>query len=510
MTSEDAIITWIASLPPPAVARQPATSPTTAATSHHDRPRKRKRTSRSPHSHRLPSPPKSTCPEKRSPLYAASPIGMDDCASASSDEHDVRVDVTPRDPKRLRTNPLNLTYEPPSDVNPDLDPTPRNNRHKPTPAPRTSRSHASSLASHTSDLSLGSGQDTPSKKRRRQSSPRKQTVLLTMENAVEHVNLNGDAKLPDALDKLVLRIEDLGKGNRIISHAEKETLYQQQKISRRFRWVKGDSFDSPPPEDEAKETRDELGPTPALETVNRIWSDAEDCQNFQHFEIQWNCAVHFKILEVALAHFRRLGFCICTGVQIHSDYTRGSKASHHNKKVDFCVFVNEQCPELTRAALTSPFQSVNQTEYPALLQRPIALSIETKVTGQDWTEAVNQISVWLLAQWDALDDLVSRSQAQDGDASSNVDAGDADAPKPSAAAAAGLVFLPGLVVLGHDWYFVAMTRSPDGKSRLYNRVLIGSTQSTEGVYQVIAVLQLLGRNIENHYWPWFERTILNK
>lgn len=174
------------------------------------------------------------------------------------------------------------------------------------------------------------------------------------------------------------------------------------------------------------------------------------------------------------------------------------------------MFVNEQCPELTRAALTSPFQSVNQTEYPALLQRPIALSIETKVTGQNWTEAVNQISVWLLAQWDALDDLVSRSQAQDGDASSNVDAGDADAPKPSAAATAGLVFLPGLVVLGHDWYFVAMTRSPDGKSRLYNRVLIGSTQSTEGVYQVIAVLQLLGRNIENHYWPWFERTILNK
>ncbi|KAI3527033.1 hypothetical protein CABS02_15458 [Colletotrichum abscissum] len=53
-----------------------------------------------------------------------------------------------------------------------------------------------------------------------------------------------------------------------------------------------------------------------------------------------------------------------------------------------------------------------------------------------------------------------------------------------------------------------MTRSAAGKSRLYSRVLCGSTQKTEGVYQVVAVLQLLGRYIENVYWPWFQQTIL--
>ncbi|KAK6221467.1 hypothetical protein QIS74_04760 [Colletotrichum tabaci] len=415
---------------------------------------------------------------------------MDHRDTASRDGHDDDVfDVTPRDPKRSRPNTRNPDSDHQFNVNPDLDPTPKTKR--PEPPPPTSRASSiasSSLASYASDLSLGSGLGTPTKKRRRQSSPRKQAVLMAMEKAVEYVSFDGDADLPGALDDLVSRIEDLARGNGIISHTEKRGA------SRRFRWIKETSFAPPPSSGQAQSTRDELGPTPALEMVNKIWTDADDCQSFQHFEIQWNCAVHFKMLEVALGHFRRLGFCICTGVQIHSNYTRGAKVSHHNKKVDFCIFVNEHSPELTRAALTSPFQSVNQTEYPALLERPIALSIETKVTGQDWAEAVNQISVWLLAQWDALDDLVLRTRRfrGGGAASPHVDSENIKEPRPSAAAASGLVFLPGIVVQGHDWYFVAMTRSAAGKTRLYSRVLCGSTQKTEGVYQVIAVLQLLG------------------
>ncbi|KAK2052991.1 hypothetical protein LY76DRAFT_525582 [Colletotrichum caudatum] len=426
------------------------------------------------------------------------------------DDDDDLLHTTPRDPKRFR--PVADPYPHPdadADADADLDPTPKTNRAEPPPASHASSRASSSLASYASDLSLGSGLGTPTKKRRRQSSPRKQVVLMAMEKAVESATFDGDAELPASLDHLVSRIEDLARGNGIISHTEKEALYQQRATLRRFRWVKESSFALPPSSGQAQSSRNELGPTPTLDTVNKIWNDADDCQGFQHFEIQWNCAVHFKILEAALAHCRNLGFCICTGVQIHPDYTRGAKASHHNKKVDFCVFVNERSPELTRAALTSPFQSVNQTEYPALLERPIALSIETKVTGQDWAEAVNQISVWLLAQWDALDDLVSRTRSRAGaTASPDADLGNLGDPKASAAAAARLVFLPGIVVQGHDWYFVAMTRSATGKSRLYSRILFGSTQKTEGVYQVVAVLQLLARYIEKEYWPWFQQTIL--
>ncbi|KAI3532068.1 hypothetical protein CABS02_13978, partial [Colletotrichum abscissum] len=294
---------------------------------------------------------------------------MDSRDITSRDGHDDAENVTPRDPQQFRPG----TYNPGSDsqyVNPDLDSTPTSYHPERTPISQANSVASSSLASYASDLSLGSGPGTPTKKRRRQSSPRKQTVLMAMEKAVESVSFDSDAELPPAVDNIVARIEELARGEGIISHTEKETLNQQRGASRRFRWIKETSF-ARPPSGQAESTRDELGPTPTLETVNKIWTDADDCQSFQHFEMQWNCAVHFKILEVALAHFQHLGFCNCTGVQIHPNYTRGAKASHHNKRVDFCVFVNEHSPELTRAALTSPFQSVNHTEYPALLERPI-------------------------------------------------------------------------------------------------------------------------------------------
>ncbi|KAK2036375.1 hypothetical protein LZ31DRAFT_561188 [Colletotrichum somersetense] len=504
MTPQHAIINWIASLSSPDASLVAPTLPEVATvTSFNHGTSKRKRTLTSTYPHQMPSPATTSCSKEKPPPSTTSAIEM-----ANRDGDDV-AGATPRDLKRFRLSTQNPDSGAQSNAGPDLDPTPKGNRAEPPPTSRASSFASSSLASYTSDLSLGSGQGTPSKKRRRQCSPRKQVVLMAMEKAVEPVSFDGEAELPAALDDLVSRIEDLARGNGIISHTEKETLYQQRGKSRRFKWIKESSFAPPPSYDQAESSRDELGPTPTLETVNKIWNDADDCQSFQHFEIQWNCAVHFKMLEMALAHSRHLGFCICTGVQIHPDYTRGAKASHHNKKVDFCVFVNERSPELTRAALTSPFQSVNQTEYPALLERPIALSIETKVTGQDWAEAVNQISVWLLAQWDALDDLVLRTQSRAGAAPPDVDSGNVNDPKPSAAAAAGLVFLPGIVVQGHDWYFVAMTRSATGKSRLFSRILCGSTQKTEGVYQVVAVLQLLGKYIENEYWLWFKQTILN-
>ncbi|KDN70361.1 hypothetical protein CSUB01_11008 [Colletotrichum sublineola] len=50
-------------------------------------------------------------------------------------------------------------------------------------------------------------------------------------------------------------------------------------------------------------------------------------------------------------------------------------------------------------------------------------------------------------------------------------------PRPSAAAAAGLSFLPGIIVQGHEWYFIAVTRAAaDGHTQRWEKVLIGSMQ----------------------------------
>ncbi|KDN64198.1 hypothetical protein CSUB01_12688, partial [Colletotrichum sublineola] len=75
-------------------------------------------------------------------------------------------------------------------------------------------------------------------------------------------------------------------------------------------------------------------------------------------------------------------------------------------------------------------------------------------------------------------------------------------------AEAGLAFLPGLVVLGHDWYFIAITRDKDGLTRQWSKVLIGTTETTAGIYSLIAVLQTLARWVEDDFHPWYRKSIL--
>ncbi|KAK2023726.1 hypothetical protein LX32DRAFT_600204 [Colletotrichum zoysiae] len=430
-------------------------------------------------------------------------------------EHD--ADQTPRGPHASNLLPFPVSDD--SSI-PPAPPSRRPHRRYGTGSSVVTSSSVTS-ASAQSDTAL-SYQSSPSKtrKRRRQSSPRKQQRLMVMEMAVETATFGGPDDPPEALDVLVSRIEDFSRGDAILSPTLKEPMNAEQRANRRqFKWVTDRSFapilsKSASP---SRPDREELGPSPSISKAKSLWSAADDCYKFQHFESQWNHVVHSRILRAAFKHSSLIDFCSITGAAIHKDYTRTETPSHFNRKVDFCDFVNVETPELRATALGSPFHSVNHTEYPALLHRPIAMSIETKVPGDDWADAVNQLSAWLVAQWDVLDDLVLR--AGDGDApllpakpSSSAGLGTDNndrRPRPSAAAAAGLSFLPGIIVQGHEWYFIAVTRAAaDGHTQRWEKVLIGSTQWMEGVYKIVAVLQLLGHWVEHEFWPWFQLAVL--
>ncbi|EFQ36611.1 uncharacterized protein GLRG_11756 [Colletotrichum graminicola M1.001] len=447
---------------------------------------------------------------------------MDDVNYSGQEDARAHRDGTPPspNPKRPRVN----------DAEVDADTTPRGPRTLPGRTRITQyatgalNSDAGSISasspSANSDTALlyrsSSAKGSSSKKRPRQSSPRKQTMLMVMEDAVEIMSFGGLADPPEKLDDLATRIDELAKGKGILSKSVQGSIREAQEQNRRwFRWVEDVSFAEASATITGastlsmvsfiKRTRDELGPTPSLHDARLIWSNAEDCYRFQHFESQWNCAVHYQILEAAFQASPQLGFCGVTGVQIHPDYTRSGRVSHHNKKVDFCIFLKQDSPELKAAALQSSIKSLNQTDYPALLTRPIFFSIETKTPGDKWAEAVNQITAWLVAQWDVLDDQVFRAQGADVVAA---DTSGAAGRKPSAAAASGLVFLPGIIVQGHEWYFVAVTRAADGRTQRWEKTLIGTTERIDGVYKITAVLQLLGCWAQNEYWPWFQRAVL--
>ncbi|KAK1995653.1 hypothetical protein LX36DRAFT_672297 [Colletotrichum falcatum] len=181
--------------------------------------------------------------------------------------------------------------------------------------------------------------------------------------AVETATSGAPGDPSEALDVLVIRIEDSSRGDTILSPTLK------------FRWVTDRSF-APILSKSASPSRPdhkELGPSPSISKVKPLWSAADDCYKFQHFESQWNHVVHSRILRAAFRHSSLIDFCSITGASIHKTYTRTETPSHFNRKVDFCVFVNVETPELRATALGSPFHSVNHTEYPALLHRPIPL-----------------------------------------------------------------------------------------------------------------------------------------
>ncbi|KAH9225232.1 hypothetical protein K456DRAFT_1755518 [Colletotrichum gloeosporioides 23] len=374
-----------------------------------------------------------------------------------------------------------------------------------------SRSVTTTSSINSSAHSLGTSAST-GKKRPRQPSPRKQKAVMSLEDAIESVSFGSGMDRPILLDELESRIETLAEGSGIVSPTHKvgSIPLSQAQRSRQFSWVKNKSFARIPPRHAAQEStplssRDQLGPTPTVEWVKEIWRQADDAEKMGHLEGHWNCAVHYPLLYATLRHFQQMGVCSCTTAQIHADYARFDKIAHHTKRVDFCVYVKDDSPELIATTLASPFQSINHTLTAGLLQRPIALSVETKLTGHDWTQAQNQMAAWLLAHWDMLDDLVTRVRGgvvvpRTGD--------DARRPRPSPAAAAGLTLLPGIIVQGHEWYFVAATRAANGKTNLWHKIPVGSTQTIEGIYKVFAVLQLLGNWIQETYWPWFQRVIL--
>ncbi|KAK1659807.1 hypothetical protein BDP55DRAFT_678488 [Colletotrichum godetiae] len=236
--------------------------------------------------------------------------------------------------------------------------------------------------------------------------------------------------------------------------------------------------------------RSTLGPTPSVSAVLDIMERGISCRNEQMDEAGWNSIVHSRILELAFSGLwsktdNLVAFAPCTSAKIIPEY-----ADPISRKVDFCACIRPDA--LSAIAIQSirdqdalASQSINHTDFPPLQARPIALSIETKIHGEGMNNAEAQLVTWHAAQWRSLDRLVGRTE-----------------PKTQLPE-----FLPGIIIQGREWVFVASTKRSD-EVTLWTSQHIGSTAKATGVYQIVCVLQYLKRWIEKTYWPWFKQAIL--
>lgn len=143
---------------------------------------------------------------------------------------------------------------------------------------------------------------------------------------------------------------------------------------------------------------------------------------------------------------------------------------------------------------------ISHTDFTPLRSRPIAVSVETKRrgTGQP-AEADLQMGIWYVAQWKLLSELVIKQKHSAGRAEGvQVD---------EKACLDGLSFLPGIVVNGHIWSFVATTRE-DRKTILWQERCFGDSSNAPGVYKIIAGIQRLARWSRDIYWPWYRESVL--
>ncbi|KAK7433629.1 hypothetical protein Landi51_13847 [Colletotrichum acutatum] len=294
-----------------------------------------------------------------------------------------------------------------------------------------------------------------------------------------------EESVPCSLHEMWGKLARFNKGANVISMRKKaeidaaaDSLLRRQTIER---WY----YDDAP-------ARDDIGESPSVAQVMSILENARFCSDEGYCEASWNQVVHGEVLQLAVPLLARgsegkVSYIPCPTAKIIDCYvdTRGS-----SRKVDYCMLINPEAPfasaiqELQyRDDLSS--QSINHTSYQPLRRRPIGLSIETKGHDEGLIDAKTQLLIWFEAQWEVLERLAKQNEPPQ--------------PLPE--------FLPGVIVEGHKWYFVASTRNGT-ETILWMKQELGTTEEAIGVYSVVCALQYLARWVQTVYWPTFQRYLV--
>lgn len=354
------------------------------------------------------------------------------------------------------------------------------------------------------------------------------------------------SSVPPELESIVSELMAINNGVGVVSNkrrSEIETLVDSQDPGKLF--FLGLNTLLYPHDDNQQQKREALGPTPSVEDVLSIAEWAAICAAQPAEEAQWNSAVHFPILSLAVNGRRRMvpraqadqrtqvGISQCTTGRIVREYLPAKETS--GKQVDFCFHLDvdetaEERIDSIRASL--PMQTINHTDLEGLITRPIALSFESKrldsINGS--VEAKLQIGMWHAAQWKLLKRLVGQQQQPQS----------LSPLSPSSLPA----FLPAVIISGQDWAFAATTQkqgktvcffvehsstpSPYPQSFILQAVSgqlltclyycspqilwtdfpFGHTRDAVGVYKLICGLQRLKVWAEKEYWPWYRHVVL--
>ncbi|OQN95429.1 hypothetical protein B0A48_18486 [Cryoendolithus antarcticus] len=380
------------------------------------------------------------------------------------------MDATPNKNAPQTGEPITMLRERDGSYN-DATPTRAIQR---TPSLRPSDS--TSISSSVSNTSLG-------KRKRRPTSPIKQVADMLSFGVPIQTRALDDLPYSEVsmeLETMVRQVKRFGLGRGIFSGADAMAYSSPADM---------DIYEATISMDDA---RGFLGTLPARTSLERICEWARDSAGTPRCEAAWNAAVHYPLLDASLLTSTNpnLTCGIFKRVRVDRPIALLPVTAHDgdiagSKKADFAI-VLRLAEHRHRALAHCGIKSLNQTTYAPLRAAPIVVNIETKLEGQNWDDAQHQWTIWVAAQIAQINILLTEA----GHGPDQV----------------SLLPFPLFITQGPDWFFlVAEAGDP---IVLWSKVLIGSTTSLLGTYQVVAALQWLMHWAQNVCLAWWERWIL--
>ncbi|GJC88133.1 hypothetical protein ColLi_10971 [Colletotrichum liriopes] len=377
-----------------------------------------------------------------------------------------------------------------------LDPESTPKADRTLPQGRDTMSDWGDQRSWTSGFSASSGRSTPSAKSRKSSSAvsgrsspvKQQRNAALQDTGFESASFEmGAERLPPQLARLTEDLTKIGFGVSILPHHLQA-------------------------EDDHADDANYRYPDSAF--IRDILRRADKCLRDLYSESSWNVEVHKPVLDWVLRIGSPYGeafidLMYCPSAQISSAFKPEDAPS---KMVDFCIFVQtpRQSPEYERiiqlCKSARPSQSINHTDSGSLFKDPIAISIETKRHGENWDEAMLQMGTWHAAQLRSIAWTPKRKPLPTLALGYSAVVGHGTTSGPPSAK---IEFVPGIIIQGHTWKFVATVRGREGeRPTLYDAVPLGDTQSAFGVLRLFVALQRLKFWARDDFWPAFRCEVL--
>ena len=239
--------------------------------------------------------------------------------------------------------------------------------------------------------------------------------------------------------------------------------------------------------------------------ILRVLNAARECKDGDYPESAWNSEVHSRMLRIALEgrESTQVWYKDLTSARVSE---RGLLPnipgfSPKSKMVDYGIVIQPSVDSILEASIErlcreQQLDSINQTNPNHVRFTPIAVSIETKRAAIEEDQAILQLNTWVSAHFAKLDSLVG-SYAPDEKA------------KVEVKAKATMPILPLVKIQGHDWKLLIAEKKTD-LILIHGELMIGSTQSHLGVYQILAALRRLAQWVNDEYRPWWIQEILGK